>query len=113
VGVPDLEELSRFDRVEAKGRCSQDGPEQRHERESAAVPVEGQMEALRTTGGVGGHVPPRSSLIEYPFPLRPGVQARLALPEDLTEREAKRLARFVESLAVSEQPAITGRVAQQ
>lgn len=51
----------------------------------------------------GGHVPTRSALIEYPFPLRPGVQARLALPEDLTDKEAKRLCRFVESLAVSEQ----------
>lgn len=52
-------------------------------------------------------MPARAPLIEYPFPLRPGVQARIALPEDLTEKDAKRLARFVESLAFSEQLAIT------
>ncbi|SDJ01103.1 hypothetical protein SAMN05444157_1267 [Frankineae bacterium MT45] len=55
-----------------------------------------------------GHVPPlRASLIEYPFPLRPGVQARIVLPEDLTEKESKRVSRFVESLAFTEQLAIT------
>src|SRR5215207_6165714 len=55
----------------------------------------------------GGYVPHRAALIEYPFPLRPGVRALLALPEDLSEREAKRVARFVETLAIAEQPAIT------
>jgi hypothetical protein len=50
-------------------------------------------------GEVGGYVPRHSALIEYPFPLRPGLRALIALPEDLTEKEAKRVARFVESLA--------------
>jgi hypothetical protein len=51
-----------------------------------------------------GYIPHRSPLIEYPFPLRPGVRAICTLPEDLTEAEAKRLVRFVESLAVPDQP---------
>jgi hypothetical protein len=57
--------------------------------------------------GVSGYIPHHSALIEYPFPLRPGVRALLALPEDLTEAEAKRLAKFVETLAVPDQLAIT------
>jgi hypothetical protein len=55
----------------------------------------------------GGFIPHHTALIEYPFPLRPGVRAVLTLPEDLTETEAKRLVRFVESLAVPDQLAIT------
>jgi hypothetical protein len=55
-------------------------------------------------GEAGGYVPHHTSLIEYPFPLRPGVRALITLPEDLTEKEAKRVARFVESLAFAEQP---------
>jgi len=53
-------------------------------------------------GETGGYVPHHSTLIEYPFPLRPGVRVLLALPEDLTEKEAKRVARFVESLAFAD-----------
>jgi hypothetical protein len=56
---------------------------------------------------MGGDVPHHTALIEYPFPLRPGVRAVLTLPEDLNETEAKRLVRFVESLALSDQLAIT------
>lgn len=71
-----------------------------------------------TTGDVkqnlgGGHVPNRVALIEYPFPIRAGVQARLALPEDLSDKEAKRIARFVESLAIPEQLAITGAIGSE
>lgn len=48
--------------------------------------------------------PPRSTtpivgLIEYPFPLRPGLRARLMLPEDLSAAEANRIAAFVRTLA--------------
>jgi hypothetical protein len=53
--------------------------------------------------GEAGYVPHRSPLIEYPFPLRPGVRAILTLPEDLTEAESKRLSRFVETIAVPNQ----------
>lgn len=55
----------------------------------------------------GGIIANRPGMIEYPFPIRPGVQARIALPEDLSEKEAKRVARFIETLAISEQLAIT------
>jgi hypothetical protein len=37
---------------------------------------------------------------EYPFPLRPGVMARLTLPVDLTLDEARRIKAFVDMLVV-------------
>ena len=47
--------------------------------------------------------PPASSgLIQYPFPIREGVIANLTLPLDLRKAEAKRLAAFLDSLAVEE-----------
>lgn len=46
--------------------------------------------------------PAPSGAITYPYPLRPGLRASLVLPEDLTREEAKRLAVFIESLAVVE-----------
>ena len=56
----------------------------------------------------GGYVPPSTPLIEHQIPLRPGIRARITLPEDLTEKEAMRVARFAQSLAFSsDQPAIT------
>jgi hypothetical protein len=70
----------------------------------------GGVESVTPSGSVGGLVANRAAIIEYPFPLRPGVRAVLFLPEDLNDREAKRLARFVESLAITEQLAIAGRV---
>jgi hypothetical protein len=47
-----------------------------------------------------------AAFINHTFPLRQGVRATLSLPEDLTGREAKRLANFIESLAVDEQLAL-------
>ena len=44
---------------------------------------------------------PVRMLVEYPFPLRPGLQARLVLPEDLTDDEAERLTAYIRTLAVS------------
>ena len=46
--------------------------------------------------------------LTYPFPVRPwsGLVVHLTLPADLTRQEAKRLATFVESLAVDLQPAL-------
>lgn len=73
----------------------------------AATSTNGREGRIGGSGLNHGHVPVRAALIEYPFPLRPGVQARVALPEDLNEKEAKRLARFIESLAFVEQLAIT------
>lgn len=48
-------------------------------------------------------------LIEFPFPLRPGLLVRLQLPEDLTKAEAERIARYVEALSQDERPAIAAR----
>lgn len=42
---------------------------------------------------------PAPGLIEYPFPLRPGLRARLMLPEDLTAAEAERVSAFIRALA--------------
>ena len=50
---------------------------------------------------------PGPTFIPHTFPLRAQVRATLNLPEDLTGHEAKRLANFIESLAVDEeQPAL-------
>jgi hypothetical protein len=45
-------------------------------------------------------------LIQYPYPLRPGVILTISLPADLTQKEAGRLSTFVHSLAVDEQRAL-------
>jgi hypothetical protein len=42
-------------------------------------------------------------LIKYPFPIRPGVQGFIQLPEDLNMREAKRIAAFVSTLAIEDE----------
>lgn len=85
-------------------RVSKNGSEGKSAKKTASTPPE----TMVPTGDIGGYVPTRRPLIEYPFPLGPGVQARITLPEDLTDKEAKRIARFVESLAFTEQLAITG-----
>ena len=46
-----------------------------------------------------------AAIITYPFPLRQGVLASLELPPDLTRREARRLAAFIESLAIEDEVA--------
>ena len=46
--------------------------------------------------------------VEYPFPLRPGVMARLILPSNLTKQDVNRLAAFMAMLVVGverQQPA--------
>jgi hypothetical protein len=48
--------------------------------------------------------PPQPGMITYPFPIRPGMQGRIMLPEDLTMREAKRIAAFVSTLAFEDEP---------
>jgi len=40
------------------------------------------------------------AMVSYPFPLKAGVVGRITLPEDLSEREAARVGRFVGALAV-------------
>jgi hypothetical protein len=44
--------------------------------------------------------PPRPGFVEYPFPLREDRIIRLSLPVDLKSGEVKRLAAFLETLAV-------------
>lgn len=39
--------------------------------------------------------------LQHSFHLRPGLQIMIELPEDLTDREADRLSRFVQSLPVA------------
>jgi len=41
---------------------------------------------------------PSTDMITYPFPIRPGLQGKITLPEDLTRREAKRISAFVAAL---------------
>jgi len=43
-------------------------------------------------------------MITYPFPIRPGLRGSIQLPEDLTAREASRIAAFIATLAVEEEP---------
>jgi hypothetical protein len=45
---------------------------------------------------------PSKTLVTYPFPIRSGMLAQISLPADLSKAEAKRLAAFVESLAMDE-----------
>ncbi len=44
--------------------------------------------------------PSRDLLVTYPFPVRETLMAYLQLPKDLSEREAQRVAKFVQSLAM-------------
>jgi hypothetical protein len=52
----------------------------------------------------------RSGSLEYPFPLRQGLVVKLHLPADLTRPEAKRLASFIDALAVDSTPALPAHV---
>jgi hypothetical protein len=47
-----------------------------------------------------GFVPRHAALIEYQVALRQGVRALLTLPEILSEKDAQRLVRFIQGLAV-------------
>lgn len=42
-----------------------------------------------------------AGMLQHSFHLRAGLQIAIELPEDLTEREADRLARFIQSLPVA------------
>jgi hypothetical protein len=62
------------------------------------------------TSSQGFETRTRSGSIEYPFPLRQGLVVRLHLPADLTRPEAKRLAAFIDALAVDSTPALPAHV---
>lgn len=48
--------------------------------------------------------PPKPGMIVYPFPIRPGLRGKIELPENLTMKEAKRIAAFISTLAVEDEP---------
>jgi hypothetical protein len=64
---------------------------------SPASPAQQKIEPLV------GHVPTHTPLIEYQLALRPGVRAHLTLPEILTEKEAQRIVKFIQGLAVADE----------
>jgi hypothetical protein len=85
-----------------------------HGRERTARPrrVAGHVETvdnvIRDNEGARAARPPEGSLVEYPFPLRDGLTARLMLPRDLKSVEVKRLTAFMATLAVDFEPAASG-----
>jgi hypothetical protein len=67
-----------------------------------------------SNGIVGGPVRSHPAIAaagieEYPFPLRPGVMARLILPVDLSRDEARRIKAFVDMLVVAGHEESTSR----
>jgi len=65
------------------------------------------------TANPGASVPAGVTMVDYPYPVRPGLLAQISLPEDLTAKEAERVAKFVASLAFEERLAITAGPTQQ
>lgn len=74
----------------AKGGESTKGSKKRKRAEKTA----------ETPSGSTTAPPARDNLITYPFPLRAGTMVYLQLPKDMSSREAERLARYVQSLAL-------------
>lgn len=63
---------------------------------------------LPMNGGAAGPItPPTVGMVDFPIPLRPGVYGKLVLPEDLTQKEAKKVVAIVTALATEERLAIT------
>lgn len=55
----------------------------------------------------GGGAPPAPGMTTFPIPLRPGVVGKLILPDNLTQKEARKVVAIVTALAFEEQLAIT------
>ncbi|MDQ3579527.1 MAG: hypothetical protein M3443_18415 [Actinomycetota bacterium] len=55
----------------------------------------------------GAIIPPRPGMTDFPVPLRPGVVAKLHLPDDLGPKEARKIIAIVTALANEERLAIT------
>ena len=55
--------------------------------------------------------PAQPGMVTYPIVIRVGVQGKIILPENLTKKEAQRVANFVTALALEEQSAITAGAA--
>lgn len=60
------------------------------------IPAENQT-SIDVPAATGGG---KAMNVEYPFPLRPGLLVKLNLPADLTRMEAKRLAAYIDALAM-------------
>ncbi|MCK6481225.1 MAG: hypothetical protein L6R43_14120 [Planctomycetes bacterium] len=54
------------------------------------------------------HVHPQVNMVEYPFPVRDGLIARIVLPRDLRKAEVKRLTAFLAALAIDADPLVAG-----
>jgi transcriptional regulator with XRE-family HTH domain len=59
------------------------------------------LDALENPAESSAPTAPASDMLDHSFHLRPDLQVKIALPQDLTEREAERLARFIQSLPVA------------
>ena len=55
--------------------------------------------------------PALPGMVTYPIVIRAGVQGKIILPENLTKKEAQRVANFVNALALEEQLAIAAGAA--
>ena len=77
-------------------RAQPDANGQSRAKRSRSANAEGTEESQT----IPSDVPPVGALIEYPFPLRDNVVARLKLPRDISAAEAKRLYGFMIALAV-------------
>lgn len=49
---------------------------------------------------------PGTNMVQYEFPIRPGMVAKIALPKDLKMTEVMRLRAFMMTLAVDEPPKV-------
>jgi transcriptional regulator with XRE-family HTH domain len=59
------------------------------------------LDALESPDAAAGVTTPASGMLDHSFHLRPDLQIKIALPQDLTDREADRLSRFIQSLPVA------------
>lgn len=84
-----------------RGRSKSSGPTPGNDASQPAVPTAG-------AGGAVAPAPPAlgetEGLVQYVFPVRPGVFARLHLPADLRKTEVRRLAAFLDTLTLEPVP---------
>jgi hypothetical protein len=77
-------------------------------RKSTSSGGAGKRQVQATAAGADGHdstavTPSGPGVITYPFPIRPGLQGRITLPENLTSREADRISAFIKTLAMEDE----------
>ena len=74
------------------------------ERKKRSRPTNSKPSQSETSRAHADHA--EQSMIDYPYPLRAGLVITVALPADLTKHEAKRLAGFLDSIALEPQLAL-------